>query len=260
MFVQNGSAIFVAVLADQAFGELWVTTLSFPFTIAYVSRLTEELEAEIVRQAEAADRRVVLTKQLAQLADERSKLLHAFYANAIPLDLLKAEQDRITAVEHMARSVLETKEGDVEGWQSVLQTTIQLAGNRHAAYLKARPSVRRRFNDAVLEAVHWEDRKITRAEFSEVFAPLFSRPSSNKALKSGPRRTMCEPPFAPTGPPESNGRIGFTSMAFAGIQLSGASSGQASGYSGGHVPSPGANGGASKRLSWSESHAGQEHL
>ncbi|HEX9693393.1 MAG TPA: hypothetical protein VGA74_00135 [Actinomycetota bacterium] len=106
MFVQNGSAIFVAVLADQAFGELWVTTLSFPFTIAYVSRLTEELEAEIVRQAEAADRRVVLTKQLAQLADERSKLLHAFYANAIPLDLLKAEQDRITAVEHMARSVV----------------------------------------------------------------------------------------------------------------------------------------------------------
>jgi CBS domain containing-hemolysin-like protein len=28
MFVQNGSAIFVAVLAEQAFGELWVTVLS----------------------------------------------------------------------------------------------------------------------------------------------------------------------------------------------------------------------------------------
>jgi hypothetical protein len=35
MFVQNGSAIFVAVLAEQTFDELWVTVLSFAFTIAY---------------------------------------------------------------------------------------------------------------------------------------------------------------------------------------------------------------------------------
>ena len=31
--------------------------------------------------------------------------------------------------------------------------------------------------------VYIKDRRIRRAEFSEVFAPLFSRPSSNKALK-----------------------------------------------------------------------------
>jgi hypothetical protein len=43
--------------------------------------------------------------------------------------------------------------------------------------------VRRRFNDAVLEAVYIRDRKIGHANFSEVFAPLFSRPSSNKRLK-----------------------------------------------------------------------------
>src|SRR6185369_5241159 len=47
--------------------------------------------------------------------------------------------------------------------------------------------VRRRFNGAVLEAVYIKDRRIGRAEFSEVFAPLFSRPSSNKALKVDPR-------------------------------------------------------------------------
>jgi hypothetical protein len=32
-----------------------------------------------------------------------------------------------------------------------------------------------------------KDRKIGRTEFSELFAPLFSRPSSNKALKVDPR-------------------------------------------------------------------------
>ncbi len=151
---------------------------------SWVSRLTEELEAEIVeRQVEASERRVVLTKMLAKLADERAKLLQDFYANAIPLDLLKTEQDRIGSAKQAAKRELEATEGDLDGWQDVLRTAIRLAGNCHAAYLKARPSVRRRFNDAVIEAVYIKDRKIGRAEFSEVFAPLFSRPSSNKALK-----------------------------------------------------------------------------
>ncbi len=96
---------------------------------------------------------MVLTKMLAKLADERGKLLQAFYANAIPLDLLKTEQDRIGVAEQAAKGQLEAMEGDLEGWQDVLRTAIELAGNCHAAYLKARPCVRRRFNDAVLEAV-----------------------------------------------------------------------------------------------------------
>jgi site-specific DNA recombinase len=155
---------------------------------SWVRRLTEELEAEIVeRQAEASERRVLLTKTLAKLAQERGKLLQAFYANAIPLDLLKAEQDRIGAAEQAVKAELETTEGDLDGWQDILRTAIRLAGNCRAAYLKARPSVRRRFNDAVLEAVYIRYRKIGRANFSEVFAPLFSRPSSNRRLKVGAR-------------------------------------------------------------------------
>lgn len=151
---------------------------------SWVKKLTEELEAEIVdRQAEASANRVVLTKKLAKLADERQKLLQAFYANAIPLELLKTEQDRVTAAEQSAKAELVVTEDDLAGWQDVLSTAIQLAGNCHAAYLKARASVRRRFNEALLDAVYVKDRKIARAEFSAVFAPLFSRPSSNKRLK-----------------------------------------------------------------------------
>jgi hypothetical protein len=86
--------------------------------------------------------------------------------------------------EHAAKDDLRATEGDLEGWQDVLRTAIRLAGNYHAAYLKARPSVRRRFNHAVLDAVYIKDRTIGRAEFS---APLFFRPSSNKGLKVDPR-------------------------------------------------------------------------
>ena len=89
----------------------------------------------------------------------------------------------MTGAEQTAKADLEVTEEDLAGWQGVLSMAIQLDGNCHAAYVKARPSERRRFNEAVLEAVYVKDRKIPRAEFSEVFAPLFSRPSSNKALK-----------------------------------------------------------------------------
>ena len=80
--------------------------------------------------------------------------------------MLKTDQDRIGVAEQAAKDELKATEGDLEGWQDVLRTAIRLAGNCHAAYLKARPSVRRRFNDAVLEAVYIKDRRIGRTEFS----------------------------------------------------------------------------------------------
>jgi hypothetical protein len=52
---------------------------------------------------------------------------------------------------------------------------------------KGWPLARRRIDDAVLNALDVKDRKIAPAEFSGVFAPLFSRPSSNKGLKVDPR-------------------------------------------------------------------------
>jgi site-specific DNA recombinase len=176
------------VLADDAEALVEDLYRRIQLPASWVSRLTEELEAEIVdQQAEASELRVAMTKKLATLADERGKLLRAFYANAIPLELLKAEQDRISVAERAAKRELETTEDDLSGWQDVLSTAIRLAGNCHAAYIKARPSVRRRLNEAVLDAVYVKDREIARPEFSEVFAPLFSRPSSNKTLKVDPR-------------------------------------------------------------------------
>ncbi|CAN5620734.1 hypothetical protein BH24ACT26_BH24ACT26_15880 [soil metagenome] len=153
----------------------------------WVERLTGELEDEIVeRQATAGELRVTLTKRLAALAEERQKLLRAYYANAIPLDLLKRDQERITAQEDKAKSELAATEADLDKWQEVLSVAIRLAGSCHAAYLKASPKVRRRFNEAVLKAVYLKGGKVKRAEFTDVFEALFSRPSSNKWVKVPP--------------------------------------------------------------------------
>jgi hypothetical protein len=63
------------------------------------------------------------------------------------------------------------------------------------AQLKARPSVRRRFDQAVLEAVYVTDRRIARAEFSKIFAPLFSPPVRMSGLEVVPTG------FEPVSPP-----------------------------------------------------------
>ncbi|MPZ92726.1 MAG: hypothetical protein GEU68_14085 [Actinobacteria bacterium] len=106
----------------------------------WVTRLTHELEEEIVdRQATAADMRVALTRRIAELADERRKLLRAYFANALPLELLKEEQDRISSQEDLARADLSAAEADLGKWQEALTLAIRLAGSCHAAYLEARP-------------------------------------------------------------------------------------------------------------------------
>jgi site-specific DNA recombinase len=162
----------------------------------WVERLTRELEAEILeRQSSGSEMRVVLTKKLAGLAEEREKLLKAYYLNAIPVDLLKKEQDRITIAEHKARTELDTAEADLKGWEEVLKLAVRLAGNCHDAYLKSRPKVRRRFNEAVLKAAYIKDGKVARQEFTEVFDVLFSRRSSNKTVMVPP--TGFEPVFPP---------------------------------------------------------------
>lgn len=91
------------------------------------------------RTAEASERRMVLTKTLGGLADGRGKPLQAFYASAIPLDLLRTDQDRISVAGTAAKAELDATEGDLERWQDVLRTAIRLAGNCHTAYMKARP-------------------------------------------------------------------------------------------------------------------------
>ncbi|MGH7485363.1 MAG: hypothetical protein ACREMY_07115, partial [bacterium] len=52
-----------------------------------LSGMREQAEAEAVRQR----------RRLAKMNEEREKLLHAYYAGAVPVDLLRTEQDRIAS-------------------------------------------------------------------------------------------------------------------------------------------------------------------
>jgi site-specific DNA recombinase len=183
------------LMVDQAekFVELLYRRVQLPPEL--IERLEQELEAEIVeRQSTAADLRVAMTKRLADLADQRQKLLKAYYANAVPLGLLKREQDRIGQAEYEAKRQLAAVEADLNGWQEILSLAIKLAGSCYDAYLKATPKVRRRFNEAVLKAVHIKDGRAN-LEFTDLFEALFSGQSLNKVVMVPP--TGFEPVLPP---------------------------------------------------------------
>ena len=86
--------------------------------------------------------------RLARLESERAKLLQAHYAGAIPLDLLKTEQDRIARETIDARRALDaalTGYGDAE---RMVVRMLALLQDCHAVYRQAPASVRRLFNQA----------------------------------------------------------------------------------------------------------------
>lgn len=62
--------------------------------------MREQAEAEATRQR----------KRLAKLTEEREKLLHAYYAGAVPIDLLRQEQDRLTTEANQAERHIEVAE------------------------------------------------------------------------------------------------------------------------------------------------------
>lgn len=107
------------------------------------------VQAELSNSQAAVDQaHRELTTQKDRLLTERTQLLRAHYAGAVPLDLLKTEQDRIarqlaTIETQMERSI--TKAVEIE---HNLQLAMRYAANCHMGYMAAAPSVRRLYNQA----------------------------------------------------------------------------------------------------------------
>jgi site-specific DNA recombinase len=109
-------------------------------------------------------------KRILDLEQERRKLLQAHLAGAVPVDLLKEEQDRITAELANAGASLANIEVHWETFQKSLKAALSLATRFGEAYRLAEPSVRRWFNQAVFEGVYVDvEGEIARAELANPF-------------------------------------------------------------------------------------------
>ena len=130
---------------------------------------------EMLALGEASEReREVQTRRIRKLDSQRMKLLEAHYADAIPLDLFKTEQARITTAINAARARLETLKNDFEAAQANLQKALSLVQDCEAAYLEAPERLRRQFNQAFFKRLLIDDDFNVTPELAEPFAILLS--------------------------------------------------------------------------------------
>ena len=134
--------------------------------------LTSELEA-MTHEAAEAERR--LLGQCRALEDKRRKLLEAHYAGAIPLDLLKQEQEQITAQLTTIKDKLALLNATTATLSANLQAALELAENCYEAYRRATPGQRRMINQAMFDRFYIHEDQDIDGQLAEPFKTLLDQ-------------------------------------------------------------------------------------
>ena len=126
-----------------------------PETIEAVSGMIHARFDEMMAEgaAELAD----LASQRTQLEGEQQKLLQAHYAGAIPLDLLKKEQDRITASLETIEHRITAHHGHYADARANLDDSLKLLSNAADLYEHADDANRRLCNQALFRAIYIDE-------------------------------------------------------------------------------------------------------
>ncbi len=131
-------------------------------------------------QAGSTTERQQIESQRIELSAQRQKLLDAHYAGAIPLDLMKSEQDRIAGQLTRIEAQLASLDANFEQARAVLADTLDLTRDCHSAYLEANDSTRRLFNQAFFAKIYIDEddetrERSVRVDYNEPFDSLLSR-------------------------------------------------------------------------------------
>ncbi len=136
-------------------------------------RLERVLRAEVAeRERHRAEATEFLGRRLRQLANEREKLLPAYYGDAIDVATLKREQARINAEVAEAESQLATDGEKLRRATKIIDLALGLAKDCAASYRKAKPEVSKMWNRAFFRTILVRDGKIAGFTYEEPFASL----------------------------------------------------------------------------------------
>ena len=120
--------------------------------------------------------RASLSRRRERIETDRRKLLDAYYANAIDVTMLRAEQDRLGADLRTIDDRLAKLDASLEDWQDVIGTALRFATSCAGTYQRADNRTRKLFNSAVLESVRVREGHVTEAKYQEPFDVLFGAP------------------------------------------------------------------------------------
>ena len=141
----------------------------------WAKKIKDKLEKELIeKQVTGTNEQLVLRKRLTTLTVEQTKLLHAYYADAIPINLLKKEQARVAEDIGKAEGRLEQLSSGNDQVNKMLDIALLMCLNSGYAYKKAKPAVRSNLNRAIFEKIHIQNKKIKQVNYTALFEFLFN--------------------------------------------------------------------------------------
>lgn len=138
--------------------------------IAEIRDILREALTSRREESEAAEK--TLTLRIQRLTNERQKLLQLHYADAVPLELFRQEQERITRGIDKARCQIADLSLEFETIEQNLTRALELARDCHAAYEAADENTRRLFNQAFFERLTVHDDGEVTHELAQPFKIL----------------------------------------------------------------------------------------
>jgi site-specific DNA recombinase len=149
---QRTSCTQKAVLIERVEGavEDYYKTVQLGHDLRLETQQTILEQMTALREREVGERdRLIRTQR--KLLNERAKLLEAHYAGAIPLDLLKSEQDRIAGQLARIEEHLSSAEIKYTIAEATLKKALEFVDDPHKAYVEAGPGTRRLMNQALFQ-------------------------------------------------------------------------------------------------------------
>jgi site-specific DNA recombinase len=152
--------------------------------------------------------RNVLTKRIQRLRTERRKLLEAHYADAIPLELMKSEQQRIQDDLETSDRRISLIGNNFDIVEAKLLKALVLAAQCENAYRESEPPIRRTFNQAFFTRIFIHDDYSVTAKLAEPFDQLLDKSLLKEAASR--RVSKSDSTFDVEGNPEVIG--GFSNQ------------------------------------------------
>ena len=138
-------------LIESFYAKLQIDPETIEAASAMIHARFDEMMAEgAVELADLASRRT-------QLGGEQQKLLQTHYAGAIPLDLLKKEQDRITASLETIEYRIAAHHGHYADARENLDDSLKLLANAADIYVHADDANRRLLNQALFNTIYIDE-------------------------------------------------------------------------------------------------------
>jgi site-specific DNA recombinase len=167
-------------------------------------RIRQTIKARLDAMAAVSEREIGRCHgELRSLEEQERKLLQKHYQDRISDTLYDEEQHRIAAERQAAEAIIERLSVQFDDIEETLDLALGLTNDIQAAYLKASPTVRRLFNQAIFERIEVENEDVAGVTLAEPFRDLLAADLLDKAGKP----EVVEPPSD-----RSPGRAGQESL------------------------------------------------